>query len=194
MAVAKHAATNDVLRRASRAWQSNSQLDFCKVTQRMKYFLLLSGLSLAATARAAEPVRSSLVVPMPSGFYRVTLDDNNALEISCVESCKSGEGVLLKEDVARTPMGIVAPYDDQNLLVTTWGTGSANMLIVYYLDGKRTRKVFEQYMLGRYDIIASQGGLIIRLRQFASERSRTSFLRTWQWDRDKANFTPRHMR
>jgi hypothetical protein len=155
----------------------------------MKYALFPLLLGLAVSAQAAGPVRSNFIAPVDSGTYNVAFDDDNSISISCADTCPSGHDTLLKEDVASTPTGVMVPYENQNLIITTWATGSANLLIVYCLDGKKTRKIFQQYMNGRADIITTENpGLLIRLRQFVSERSKASVVRAWRWNSAKGVF------
>jgi len=161
----------------------------------MRRELLLLACGMSASVGAAPAARSRFVVPVASGSYAVDIDDDNSLTVSCVEDCADGAGPFLKEDVASTPTGVLAPYEDQNLVVTTWATGSANLMIVYQLDGARTRKVFQQPMLGRADIVTTgKEGLVVRLLQHVSDRSQNTVLRSWQWRPLDGRFIPIYRR
>jgi hypothetical protein len=154
----------------------------------MRGLLMLAVLGMAAPVAAADPEpRLSAQMAFDDQTYRVSAALDGPLTIECVEGCTTP--VRFTDDPGGTAIGAFRLTDADNLIYTTWVSGSAYRTAIYEIGKGGVRRVFSEYSVGGVDLLgAAPGGPAIRAKQFVSEGSRKTVIRSWRWNKARKTF------
>jgi hypothetical protein len=154
----------------------------------MRRLLCLGLLALSGPAVAADgDARLTAVMAFDEQTYRVSAALDGPLTIECTDGCASP--VRFSDDPGGTAIGVFRLTDADNLIYTTWVSGSAYRTAVYVVGPNGVRRVFSEYSLGAVDLIgAAAGGPVIRAKQFVSQGTRKTVVRSWRWDKARGAF------
>jgi hypothetical protein len=148
----------------------------------MRRFLCVGMLALSVPAIAAESEpRLTAQMAFDEQIYRVSAALDGPLTIECIEGCAGP--VRFSDDPGGTAIGMFRLTDADNLVYTTWVSGSAYRTAVYAVGPNGVHKVFSEYSLGAVDLLgAVAGGPVIRVKQFVSQGTRKTVVRSWRWN------------
>jgi hypothetical protein len=109
----------------------------------------------------------------------------NLLKIACISDCKSA--TYYEEKIDDYPIGLFRASDDDDLLISTWASGSAYVIRVYKIQAGLITKVLDQHSLGVPEVTGSEKFDLTIVTTAKSGRGDLDapINAKWRWDGNK---------
>jgi hypothetical protein len=150
-------------------------------------FCVLFFSTLASTAEPQSRLSARMIFDEKDFLIAASFD--GPITIECVKGCASK--TRLTDDPGGTLIGAFRLTDADSLLYTTWVSGTAYRIAIYSVHADSVKKVFDEYTLSGVDLLgASANGPVIRAKQYITQSSRKTVVRSWQWNAARKVFVP----